>query len=264
MAKLNGPLGFSGNLKGLSAYTMQGCEGIILRTAYGPSGDDIETKPAYDITRRNNKEFGGCSSAAKWIRRAFHPLKTLEDYNLSGALTGLLKPIMEMDLESEFGKRHVLVSRAPQLLTGLNFNRKHIFDSVVRNHVAYALSRESLSAKVEFPALLPSFTFFPPGAYPYYRIVMALGLVPDLFFTSAGYGPNGDYTSLFPQVIETEWYPAKSGSPALKLDALLPSAPANKDFSLMLSVGIQMGSVGASGAIEGIKYAGSGKILAIG
>ena len=242
---------------------MQGCEGIILRTPYGPSKEDIKTKPSYDITRRNNREFGGRSTAVKWIRKVLHPLKPLFDHNLSAPLNALLKSIQEMDRQSEFGQRPVRLSLAPQLLEGFTLNRRHPFDSMVRNPVGCRLLRESLSAVVEFPALLPSLTFFPAGSHPYYRLMMVLGVVPDLYCASPLYRPRDDYSPVIAQAVQTEWYPVKGGSPALSLELQLPVAPPDNDFSLMLAVGVGMGVVGTAGSITEVRYAGSGKILAV-
>jgi hypothetical protein len=264
MARLHGPFLFNGKLKGLSAYTMQGCDGIILRTPYGPSKEDIKTKPAYELTRRNNSEFGGRSTAVKWIRRILHPLKSVSDHNLSAPLNALLKPIQEMDRQSEFGKRNILISQAPQLLEGFNCNLKYPFDSVVRNPPGYTLLRESLGAVVEFPALLPSLTFFAPGAHPYFRLVTVLGVVPDFYYALPIYRPKeGHEQQLHPQVVYSDWYAANSGSPALSLEVDLPPAPPVDDFSLVLATGVQMGRVETAGAITGVRYMGCGKILAV-
>jgi hypothetical protein len=52
----------------------------------------IKSKPSFDLTRRNNKEFGGRSTASKCIRRVLHPLKPLSVYNISGPLNSTLRP----------------------------------------------------------------------------------------------------------------------------------------------------------------------------
>jgi hypothetical protein len=263
MAKLKGPFEFSGTLKGISAYTMRGCEEVILRTAYGPSKKEIAQKAAYDITRRNNAEFGGRSTAAVWVRKAFHLLKPVADYNHSGPINTLLKVVQQMDTESEFGQRHVLLSQAPHLLEGFNFNSRHLFDSVIRNPVSYTVLREGLEASIEFPALLPSFTFFPPGAHPCYRILATLGVVPDLFYAQPRYRPEGVYEPFLTEQAWTDWYAVKTGSPELELKLKLPFVPENQKFSLLLSAGIQMGTVQAAEIIRPVPYTGCGKILAV-
>lgn len=84
MAKLTSIIKFSGSLAGLSAYKMKGVEETILRTSYGPSKEDIQTKPQYDITRRNLTETGGRSTATSHLMKAFQPLRPLADYDTAG------------------------------------------------------------------------------------------------------------------------------------------------------------------------------------
>ena len=120
MAKLHGPLNFTGKLDEISAYKRKDCEGIILRMGWGPSKEDIQTKDNYENTRRNNAEFGGRSTTGKYIKKLFDPLKTVLDYNISPVLNGLLKPVQNEDRESHWGQRNVLISRKPFLLEGLN------------------------------------------------------------------------------------------------------------------------------------------------
>jgi hypothetical protein len=56
----------------------------------GPSKRMIKSHPSFELTRRNNKEFGGRSTASKWIRRFLYPLKPMSDYNISGPLNWFL------------------------------------------------------------------------------------------------------------------------------------------------------------------------------
>ncbi|HEY1114435.1 MAG TPA: hypothetical protein VGE66_12775, partial [Chitinophagaceae bacterium] len=105
MAKLNTPFAFTGNLQGVVAYTRKDLPGtVILRAQAGPTAGDVHTKPSYDITRRNNSEFGGRSTTAKWIRSTLYPLRHLEDYMVNSALTKLLKPVQLLDTNSPFGR----------------------------------------------------------------------------------------------------------------------------------------------------------------
>jgi hypothetical protein len=263
MAKLQGGLQFTGNVNGLSAYTMQGCEGIILRKPYGPSKKEVETKASYDVTRRLNKEFGGCSTAARWIRKVLLPLRPVCDHNISAPLTRLLQPVQKLDTESAFGRRHVRLSLAPQLVEGFNLNRKSAFDAVVTNTVACTISREALQATVSLPALLPSLTFFPPGRQPYFRITFVLGVVPDLFFALPTYQPAEKQERFAMQMVQSAWYAVQQGAPALTMELQLPSAPATDAYSLMAAVGIEMGNVGAAGTPQTVQKLGCAKILTV-
>lgn len=261
MAKLNGPFDFEGKLGGLSAYKMKGVKKIILRRPAGPSSKDIKTKDSYGITRRNNSEFGGCSKAGKFARNCFHPLKPVFNFNPTGSINSLMQSIKLLDTVSEFGKRNVLISKAAYLLEGYNFNQRNPFETMVRNPPEATIERSTLSASVKFPALIPHVNFFPPGSHSYFRIVAVLAVLPDLFHKGEGYAPEGEF-SFYPERVVSEWLVVKTGSEAMQLDLQLPGAPSFNSYSLVLSVGIEMGAAGIAGAIETIKHTGCGKILA--
>jgi hypothetical protein len=103
--------------------------------------------------------------------------------------------------------------------------------------------------------------FFPPGSHSYFRIVAVLAVLPDLFHKGEGYAPEGEF-SFYPERVVSEWLVVKTGSEAMQLDLQLPCAPSFNSYSLVLSVGIEMGRAGNEGAIETIRRTGCGKILA--
>jgi hypothetical protein len=162
---------------------------------------------------------------------------------------------------SEFGKRSVLLSKALYLLEGFNFNQRNPFDSMVRHQPQAAIDRQGLSASVVFPAMMTGVNFFPPGSHSYFRMVAVLGLLPDQFFKVEDYSPEGEF-SFQPVKAVSEWQIVKSGSGAIALNLQLPEAPTFNSYSLVLSVGIEMGRAGNGGAIETIRHTGCGKILA--
>ena len=260
MAKLNGPLDFEGKLGGFSAYKMKNVSRTVIREPGGPSKEDIKTKPSCDIIRRNNFEFGGCSRAGKYARWCFKPLMSVSDFNPAPTVNSIMSKIKPLDTVSEYGKRSLLISKAPYMLEGFNLNQRNPFDTVVRHPLQAAIDRASLSASVEFPALLPGMNFFPPGSHSYFRMVAALGLLPDQFFKGEEYGPEGEF-SFYPVKAVSEWQIVKTGSAPLQLDLQLTSAPGFNSYSLVLSISIEMGRAGNGGIIETIKHTGCGKIL---
>ena len=262
MAKINAPFSVIGKIGGLSIYSMRGVKGQVARQPFGPSAHDIQTKPNYHITRRLNQEFKGCSLASRWLRRNFHPLEPARDYALSGPVTGWMTDFLPLDTVSEFGRRHILLSRNPRLLEGINLSKRHPFDSVVRGGITGALSRESLSARVDLPALKPGVNFSPPGKHPYFKVVATLGPAPDVLWMPNGYTLHRAYGQLFPRVAESGWIPTAAGSEALALELQLPYAPPDNHFALVLTLGILMGTAGRRGQLEAVKYAGCGKVLA--
>ena len=266
MAKLEPGFGFTGSLHNLSAYKRKDMEKIILRTKGGPSKRKIKTLPSFDLTRRNNKEFGGRSTACKWILRVLYPLKPLSDYNISGPLNSTLKPVQQMDTSSELGERNIVLSENPRLLEGFQLNRKNLFESVLRNPLSFTLSRDEMKAEVEIPELIPGNNFFPVEEYPVYRWQATLGVIPDLFFDveKKGYQPNENFDSLYPSRFESEWCAVKTGAASRIIKLSLPNAmiPTGSSFSLMLAAGISFGTIRSGGA-EQVSYAGCGKILMV-
>ena len=263
MAKLNSILKLYGSLEGLTIYKLPGVEAPVVRSTWGPSRHDILTKPCYALTRLTLAETGGRSRAVSGLMKAFQPLKPLADFDTAGQGQRLLRAIQKGDTQSELGKRAVLLSRFPQLLEGFNLTRRTTFDTVVQGELHTRLSRDTLTASVELPDLLPRLTFFPPEGYPYCRVIAILGVAPDLLFAQPKYTTDGDFTNCPAQSVHTAWFAAGAGLPAQTLSLALPYLPPSEAFSLVLTVGLQLGEPGLTGGIEPVRRrVGSAKILA--
>ena len=263
MAEMLPGFSFTGTIANISAYKMKGSDKIILRSKGGPSKKKIKTHPSFAVTRKNNSEFGGRSSAARWIKDVLWPIKPLADYNIIGPLNAMIKPIQVMDTVSELGKRNIFFTKNPKLLENFSLNKNNPFDSIIRNPLSCSLSKKTGSARIEIPALLPGINFFVPGKYPMFSIIATLGTLPDLLYTTNGYQPSGNQNDLFLKTITTEWFACMKGSPATLLELKADKIPKNDSFSLMLSVGIRFGTMDSAEPVRQIPYAGAGKILAM-
>jgi hypothetical protein len=248
------------NTRNLSIYTRKGSDKIILRRKGGASWERIQNEPNFENTRRINAEFGGRATSSKWIRRMLRLLIFIGDYNITGPLNALLKPIQELDTTSEYGQRSVAVSANPHLLEGFNLNKRTPFGTIVHNPVRYTLSKRKGYASVNIPAMLPGHNFDGPDNFAMYRFIVLLGIVPDLFYTPDGYRTKGDFENEFPEDAYSEWFPVKVGSPAINLELQLPQRPATNAYSVMLSIGVSFGAI-RHGDIEPISYTGGAKIL---
>lgn len=264
MAHITSGFSFTGTIGNLSAYKRRGSDTIILRTKGGASKQKIKKSPAFANTRKINAEFGGRATATKWIRRMIHQQKPLADFNFTGALNALLKPIQEMDRRNELGKRNILFTKNPKLLQGFNLNKKNLFDSIIRNPCSFSLSRDKLQARIDIPALIPGINFFVPGRYPMYCIITQLGILPDLFYSPNGYKLSKPrYVDLYPVTASTAWHPSLEGSPASSLEIALTTAAPDTSFTVLLSLGICFGTISTDNQVKQIKYAGASKILAM-
>lgn len=263
MAKLNLPFSYKGKWAGMSVFEVKGV-GTIARQGWGPSAEAIATGDQYDITRRNNREFKACSKASKYLRRTFRPLEPARDHRLSNEVTGWMYDFLPQDTESAFGHRHVLLSKAPRLLEGINLSERHPFDSVVRGGVSGELSRIDLSATVQLPPLQVGVNFTPTGKQPYFKVVAALGVAPNLLWDGGRYGCHHDYEGFHPVAAESTWTPTAEGTEALTLQLQLPYVPPDDHFALVLTLGILMGTAGKRSQLQAVKYAGCAKVLGAG
>jgi hypothetical protein len=268
MAHLTSQIEFVGPVGGLSFYKRRDSDKIIIRSKGGASKEKIKTSERFVRVRRNNMEFGARSSATRQIRRAIEPLKFIADYNFTGYLNSLLKPIQLLDTVSDKGKRNVYISRNPHLLEGFNLNRKSPFESMIINPVQYSLYKDSFSGFVEFPALLPGNNFIlPQGNYPYYRFVMTIGFIPDMIYNpdfNKNYRAESKEQEYNPAQIKSDWFPVAVGSASTKLEVQLkPPQELPAHFSLMMAAGVCFGKIARDGSVEPVKYVGCAKILAM-
>lgn len=257
MAKLEGTFQFTGSLQNLSAYKMQGSDKIILRKKGGPSKKQVKYSPNFENVRRNNKEFGGRALAAACIKRNLYPLLFLADYNITGPLNALLQPIQKMDTESEWGQRHILLTKQPRLLEGFSLNRRYLFETIVRTPVICRLQGQQ--AIIDLPALLPAINFMAPGNYNWYKFIGVAGLIPDVYYTEHGYQPmESEYFNH--AISESDWLPvnAPTAAASLVIDDLPEQKPGN--CSSMVALGIAFGIMNGT-EIKPVKYVGGAKVI---
>jgi hypothetical protein len=264
MAKLTSEITFTGSIGGMTAYKMRGVDKIILRRKAGPDKKKLKTDPRYDVTRRNTSEFGGRSTGSKWIMRMMWQQKPLGDYNIAGHINALLMPIQKLDITSEYGKRNIELSKNPKLLEGFSLNQDRPIESVVRASFACTISRDTLSAQIEIPELIPGINFLAQQRHSMYSIVAMLGVVPDLFYNEdKGYLPSlYEYENLRPEITESEWFAVQRGSAATSISISCDTVPPDNNFTLMLSIGVRFGKMADTNLVEQVKNAGCAKILA--
>lgn len=78
MARLKGPIQFTGKIGELVAYERDG--EVILRSKSSLNKKRIATDPAFERTRESNQEFGGASNISKFLRnRWFSDIKMDKD-----------------------------------------------------------------------------------------------------------------------------------------------------------------------------------------
>jgi hypothetical protein len=264
MAKLKSPFEFVGTIHGFTTYRLPGVDGIVVRRKGGVPGHVIRSSPAFANSRRVTSELSGRSNASGWIMRMMNPIHGLADHPIGGKLNGLLTPVQKLDTESDWGKRHVILSKNRSLLEGFSLNNDYPLSYIVRTPTVCELSRQQFTGAVSFPELYPKINFFPSPAASFYSVVATLGVVPDIFYSPKGFAPSHDaYADIRPEVAVSSWYPCLDGSPTFDLSLQLQTPPPDENFSLILSLGIRYGLPTAGNRIQQKPKSGCGRIMLV-
>ncbi|WP_343674147.1 hypothetical protein [Chitinophaga sp.] len=255
MAILKSVLRFKGKLEGMNAYLPKNrdeADGYILRKNGGPSAKKIAKLPSCEPIRRNNDEFGTCSSAGKSVRMAISPVKHLADMNLAPQFTSLCRHLLMQDNMNKVGSRTVYFSDFGHMMSGFSLNKNHLFDSVVRHPLSATLDHDTVTAVIRIPALQPGVNLVLPWQQPMYRFIISLG--------AAGY-----YLHQQPPVsFITPWHTSQQAMEAATVTLQLSNGKINNNECMVVAVGVEMGTMVSDTVVERVKYTGCGKILIAG
>jgi 2-methylisocitrate lyase-like PEP mutase family enzyme len=258
---------FTGKLADLSAYRVRGFKKIIVRRKGGPRPEHIHTGKNFANVRRTMSEFGGCSRMGRHVRLGLLQLRHLSDYNFGSDINSIMRQVQLRDEIGEWGKRNIVLSDHARILEGFPLNTINpTFDSVIRNPVYYTVDRTTRSAKIDIPELKRSINYFPQNSHPMFRIVVTLGIVPDMAFNikKKEYLPPTWYSqNFYSREASTAWYPSLEGMPAATLTIDTDALPPDDRWTLMVSVGVEYGAFRENGKIQEVKRAGAAKILAL-
>ncbi|WP_298737899.1 hypothetical protein [uncultured Chitinophaga sp.] len=263
MATLEEGFEFTGSLGRYSAYRMKGSDKIVIRKKGGPSKKKIKTSPRFERLRENMEEFKGVGKASRAVIWSVAPVKHLASPRLSGDLSSVFKKIQDLDPQSGRGERNIYLSQHRFMLAGFQLNKKHPFQAVVTGPLGCTFHRETKSAVVQLPGLVKGINLLLPWKHPVYRFSISLAVISDLILEKGNYNDYGhewDRTDLY-----TEWQVANEPFQPQTYELKLKDPGAIKDTqSLVLSIGIEMGTISAYGDIGFVKGAGAACILAVG
>jgi hypothetical protein len=263
MAKLKGMPAFTGSMGGLSAYTMRGVDGIIIREKGGPRKQQVKMGKQYAITRLRNEEWKGSMKGVQLVNLALQGVRHLADYNYTGALSKICRLVQDDDnTPGNFGKRSVLFSRSGYKLEGFGLNMYHLFDTLLKAPLLYEVDKQSGTAAVEMPEIIPAIHLANPMKQPYYRMVVTVGCIADIVYdeTRKMYRPAAEVNGKS-RILQTEWRVSGDITPAQQVELLIENWNPQQQVSLILSAGIEYGRPQSGGYIGFTKYAGAAKIL---
>jgi len=268
MAKLKGAIQLTGNLGDLSFYTMRGCEGIVVRRKGGATKEQIRSDSSFGIVRKINSEWSGVTLMAGAIHRTMYNLTRLSDFNSSGQLNAIAKKIQKCDECHDLGERPVQLSKQRTLVAGFSFHRGYPFSAVVKVIPVWEIDRDRRTAIIRLPEFIPSLHLNNFTRLPYFRFVVNLGMVSDLFYQSDSqtYLPVDKKAHETFISRDTDWMTAAELIPACVIEVVLPdlSVTISEMTTFVLGLGIEFGTVGPGGKPQAVRYAGSAVILGLG
>jgi len=175
---------------------------------------------------------------------------------------------MKLDTVSEVGHRNLKLSQNKEALDGFNFNRNYPFNIVVRISPRWELDRTNLKALVIVPRINADIDLLNIQKLPYFRLIVAIGTISDMTFDET----RNEYEPLVPDLqgsnVATtgEWHKTSTIVPEHILTAQMDASLAEEltdEVSVLLSMAIEFGNVGATIEPVEVKYAGCGKVLAV-
>ncbi|SFD02425.1 hypothetical protein SAMN05518672_10193 [Chitinophaga sp. CF118] len=263
MARLTkGSIDFTGSIGGVSAYKRRDMEGTIMRTKGGASKRKIKNSPSFERTRENNSEFAGRGRAAGRLRWALTFVRHLADYNFTSELSKLSGLMQEADKTNVKGERSILFSQHRDMLEGFRLNQKNPFDSVVRLPLKCEISRETASAYVQLPNLLPDINLYLPWKYPLFRFVISLQAVSDMHYN---YPKLSQKDTDSAPAEYTAWQTTSLPYAGERIDLQLQDKSKLDDsWTFILAIGIEMGMPVSNTIVNTVKYVGCAKILTLG
>jgi len=160
------------------------------------------------------------------------------------------------------------MSPLKMVLDGFNFNRNYPFNTVLRVSTTYELNRESLSASITFPRINTEIDLLNIQRLPYFRVIMVLGTASDMQYHADlnDYVPMVEGLHGASVVINSDWFPANTIVEEQTLTAQMTErqlAKLTDNVSVILSIAVEFGTIGFTGAPVEVKYAGCGKVLKV-
>ena len=243
MARQKGPLKYVGTLGDIRHFKIKGNQGYFAGLTGGPTAEQIATDPAFQRTRENMNEFGGCALAGKSLRIGLASLmKTMADSQVTGRLTAIMKKINLEDGSEARGKRAVLISQVPQYLKGFEFNRFTSFDGTFSAPHTITPGTNRDESTLDVPAFNPlNFLNIPAGAT-HFRIINGISVISDFEFNADTkvYEPKDAALNEMKAIEYSAYLPVDQVTTAVSLTSTIEGPPTmTSDVMVVNVIGIE-------------------------
>jgi len=268
MAISKNVLKMTGSVGLLTHYQLPGSDKVYVRKKAGPKPERIKEGAEFETVRKHQVEWKACVLFSQALKNAVGDVYRLADYNVSPVWNGLAKNIIKTDTEHLVGERSLFVSAYKGELKGFSLNRNYALNALLGVQPAIVLDVETLFASIRFPAFNTSRELLNVRKLPYFRIIVCVGIISDYYYT-----PDNRFTKYLPKHEWASGLSISKSSEWLSTNDMIDEqlfeiqydekfTPKEKEnLTYLVSMGIEFGNVGFGGKIEGVKYAGAGKII---
>ena len=257
MASNDGPIQFKGSLGNIRSYYDKGLKKTILSTKGGANKNLIKNNPAFARTRDCMNEFAGCSKFASLLRRCLLVIRQLMYARFYSGVVRLSKEIQVRDLESSYGYRSILASKATFLLREINFNRDNPFVGVIREAFGVIFSQDRRTVTFSMPGFIPRSGLSWPTRFSSFRLYLVIGQIADLVWdeTDLRYKPVVRDLEVQTRCAISDWMPNNAEPVDILLQASFDKpALSQPGTTIIVALGVEM----ASGITEGSAYIAPG------
>ena len=243
-----------------SIYKRKDSDKWIVRAKGGATKERFASDPRMASCRKNANTFSGNATTGKTIRYAMMDVAQLGHSKLTGDINSVVSKIRKLTPSTTPGQDQIILSNGLHLLQGFNLNKVNVFDSVVSTPLQWSIDRITYKATLQLPKLSPGMNLKNPWNLPYFRFIMNLGIIRDMYFDGAKYKTMTPSIPDHTILDKTQWAPVNMAYPAQSFTFQFDNPVFDEHCYLMLSVGIEFGKQ-VEGGIGAVTDASCGKIV---
>jgi hypothetical protein len=245
MARLKGPIQFTGSVGNIKSVYNKKLKRYILSTKGGPSAALIKKSPAFARTRENMNEFKACGQWSSQLRKSLLSIAHLHDGNYFSEIVALAKSIQKHDDQHLKGFRSIESSKASRQLTQINFNSLHPFNHVLSHPLEIHFSEDKKTVTLNLSGFKSYSRLNWPTRYQSYRIALVIAQLPDWVWNdeTGSYGPVMMDLEQLTVTTFSEWRPCSDDPEDLFLSAsFAQSALQHPNTTVIVALGIEVSS----------------------
>ena len=171
MGKQTGAHPIDGSINGINYYRTAE-SGLLVRKKSSLNKERVDTDPAFEESRKANKEFGRASSGSHLIRATMKKGGgELGDNRAYNRLTGLLRGAMATDVLHPKGERS-LVDADLSRLVGFEFNKYQTFSKLYSGKVKFSIDAASGLMEADTPGINAAQDFDAPSSATHVQLIL--------------------------------------------------------------------------------------------